>query len=106
MVNIPYLDLHASCGGGYANVDHPEQKGFIAFTVEFLRENGLPLDGDGLMLMHSCGESMGYTIPHGTLMLVNRKENQFDNFLSDKIYVFNADGEMMCKRSLDRKSVV
>ena len=99
LVNIPYLDLHASCGGGYANADHPEQKGFIAFTVEFLRENGLPLDGDGLMLMHSCGESMGYTIPHGTLMLVNRKENQFDNFLSDKIYVFNADGEMMCKRS-------
>lgn len=99
LVHVPYRDLKASCGGGYINLEHPEQKGMIAFTVEFLRENDLPVDGKGLMLMHSCGDSMGYTIPHGTLMLVNTNENEFSSFISDKIYVFNADGESICKRA-------
>lgn len=99
LVNVPYRDLKASCGDGYVNLEHPEQKGMIAFTVEFLRENDLPIDGKGLMLMHSCGDSMGYTIPHGTLMLVNTNENEYDNFISNKIYVFNADGESICKRA-------
>lgn len=99
LVNVPYRDLKASCGGGYVNLEHPEQKAMIAFTVEFLRENDLPIDGKGLMLMHSCGDSMGYTIPHGTLMLVNTNENEYDNFISNKIYVFNADGESICKRA-------
>ena len=99
LVNVPYRDLKASCGGGYVNLEHPEQKGMIAFTVEFLRENDLPVDGKGLMLMHACGDSMGYTIPHGTLMLVNTNENEYNSFISDKIYVFNADGESICKRA-------
>lgn len=99
LVNVPYRDLKASCGGGFVNLEHPEQKGMIAFTVEFLRENDLPIDGKGLMLMHSCGDSMGYTIPHDTLMLVNNNENEYDNFISNKIYVFNADGESICKRA-------
>lgn len=99
LVHIPYKDIRASCGGGYINDDHPEQKGMIAFTVEFLRDNDLPIDGKGLLLMHACGDSMGYTIPHGTLMLVNTNENGFDNFISNKIYVFNADGESICKRA-------
>lgn len=98
-VLIDYLDKHASCGGGYANGEYDEKKGQIAFTVEFLRENGLPINGDGLVLMHGCGDSMGYTIPHGTLMLVNKKENRFENMASKQIYVFNADGEMICKRA-------
>lgn len=99
LVDVPYKDLKASCGGGYVNLEHPEQKGMIAFTVEFLRENDLPVDGKGLLLMHACGDSMGYTIPHGTLMLVNTNENEYNNFISDKIYVFNADGESICKRA-------
>ncbi len=99
LVNVPYKDLKASCGSGYVNLEHPEQKGVIAFTVEFLRENELPIDGKGLLLMHACGDSMGYTIPHGTLMLVNTNENEYDNFISNKIYVFNADGESICKRA-------
>lgn len=99
LVEVPYRDLKASCGGGYINLEHPEQKGMIAFTVEFLRENDLPVDGKGLMLMHSCGDSMGYTVPHGTLMLVNTNESEYDNFISNKIYVFNADGESICKRA-------
>lgn len=99
LVNVPYKDLKASCGGGYVNLEHPEQKGMIAFTVEFLRENDLPIDGNGLLLMHACGDSMGYTIPHGTLMLVNTNEKEYDNFISNKIYVFNADGESICKRA-------
>lgn len=99
LVEISYTDLAGSCGGGYANGDHPEQKGMLGFTVEFLRENDLPINGDGLLLMHACGDSMGYTIPHGTLLLVNTKENTYDSFISGKIYIFNADGEMICKRA-------
>jgi len=99
LVEVPYKDLKASCGGGYVNLEHPEQKGMIAFTVEFLRDNDLPIDGKGLLLMHACGDSMGYTIPHSTLMLVNINESEYDNFISNKIYVFNADGESICKRA-------
>ena len=99
LVEVPYKDLAASCGEGYVNLEHPEQKGIIAFTVEFLRDNDLPIDGKGLILMHACGDSMGYTIPHSTLMLVNTNESEYDNFISNKIYVFNADGESICKRA-------
>lgn len=98
-VLIDYLDEKASCGGGYVNGDYEEKKGQIAFTVEFLRSNSLPIDGKGLVLMHACGDSMGYTIPDGTMMLVNKKECYFENMISKEVYTFNADGEMICKRA-------
>lgn len=97
LVHIKYLDIKASCGNGYANEDYPAAHTQL-FTVEFLCDNNLPIDGEGLVLMHACSDSMGYTIPHGTLMLVNTNEREFDNFANNKVYVFNADGEMMCKR--------
>ena len=99
LVLVDYLDKKASCGGGYVNGEYEEKKGQIAFTVEFLRENKLPIDGDGLVLMHACGDSMGYTIPDETMMLVNRKECHFENMISKEVYTFNADGEMICKRA-------
>lgn len=99
LIEIPYKDIRASCGNGYINEDSPAQKGVIALTHEFLRDNDLPLDGNGLVFMHACGDSMGYTIPNETLMLVNINENEFNNFISAKIYVFNADGETICKRA-------
>ena len=99
LVKIPYLDIKASCGPGYVNEENPEAH-TQSFTVEFLRNNNLPTDGKGLILMHACSDSMGYTIPHGTLMLVNTNESEYDNFINNKIYVFNADGEMICKRAV------
>ncbi|MCD6251995.1 MAG: helix-turn-helix transcriptional regulator [Psychrobacter sp.] len=99
LVDIKYLDIKASCGNGYVNLEHPDSH-TQAFTVEFLRDNDLPIDGNGLVLMHACSDSMGNTIPHGTLMLVNTNESEYDNFINNKIYVFNADGEMMCKRTI------
>ena len=99
LVKIPYLDIKASCGPGYVNEENPEAH-TQSFTVEFLRNNNLPADGKGLILMHACSDSMGYTIPHGTLMLVNTNESEYDNFINNKIYVFNADGEMICKRAV------
>lgn len=99
LVKIPYLDIKASCGPGYVNEENPEAH-TQSFTVEFLRNNSLPTDGKGLILMHACSDSMGYTIPHGTLMLVNTNESEYDNFINNKIYVFNADGEMICKRAV------
>lgn len=98
-VPVKYLDIKASCGNGYANEDYPSAHTQV-FTVEFLRDNNLPIDGDGLVLMHACSDSMGHTIPHGTLMLVNTNEREFDNFANNKVYVFNADGEMICKRTI------
>lgn len=99
LVNIQYLDIKASCGSGYANEEHPEAHSHL-FTVEFLRANNLPIDGKGLVLMHACSYSMGYTIPHGTLMLVDTRDNEFDKFINDKVYVFKADSEMICKRAM------
>ena len=99
LVKIKYLDIKASCGPGYSNDDYPDA--FTqTFTVEFLRANGLPIDGKGLILMHACGDSMGYTIPCGTVILVNTNEAFFDSLISNKIYVFNANGEMICKRAI------
>lgn len=99
LVRVKYLDIKASCGAGYVNEEHPEAYTQL-FTVEFLRANNLPTDGSGLVLMHACSDSMGYTIPHGTLMLVNTNEREFDNFINNKVYVFRADNEMMCKRAI------
>lgn len=99
LVHVKYLDIKASCGSGYVNEQYPAAHTQL-FTVEFLRENDLPIDGKGLVLMHACSHSMGHTIPHGTLMLVNTNESEFDNFTNDKVYVFNADGEMICKRAI------
>lgn len=99
LVPVKYLDIKASCGNGYANEDYPSAHTHV-FTVEFLRANQLPIDGAGLVLMHACSDSMGYTIPHGTLILVDTNEREFDNFANNKVYVFNADGEMMCKRAI------
>lgn len=99
LVPVKYLDIKASCGNGYVNEEYPSTH-TQAFTVEFLRENNLPINGEGLVLMHACSDSMGYTIPHGTLMLVNTNEREFDNFINNKIYVFRADSEMICKRTI------
>ncbi|OEH69191.1 MAG: hypothetical protein BAX61_03115 [Psychrobacter sp. B29-1] len=99
LVRVKYLDIKASCGTGYINEEHPEAYTQL-FTVEFLRANNLPIDGSGLVLMHACSDSMGHTIPHGTLMLVNTNEREFDNFINNKVYVFRADSEMMCKRAI------
>lgn len=99
LVKVKYLDIKASCGSGYINEQYPEAH-TQAFTVEFLRSNNMPINGDGLVLMHACSDSMGYTIPHGTLMLVDTNEREFDNFVNNKIYVFQADSEMICKRAI------
>ncbi|MBO1529625.1 helix-turn-helix transcriptional regulator [Psychrobacter sp. F1192] len=99
LVKVKYLDIKASCGSGYINEQHPEAH-TQAFTVEFLRSNNMPINGEGLVLMHACSDSMGYTIPHGTLMLVDTNEREFDNFVNNKVYVFQADNEMICKRAI------
>lgn len=99
LVRVDYLDIKASCGVGYINEEYPEAYTQL-FTVEFLRANNLPIDGTGLVLMHACSDSMGYTIPHGTLILVDTNEREFDNFINNKVYVFRADSEMMCKRAI------
>ena len=72
LVKIKYLDIKASCGPGYSNEDYPDA--FTqTFTVEFLRANGLPIDGKGLILMHACGDYQGY-------------EEKFDRF--EKEFMF------------------
>lgn len=98
-VKVDYWDIKASCGGGYVNEDFPAaHSGYL--SVEFLRENDLPTDGKGVIVMHACNDSMGYTIPNASLMIVNTNDREFDNFVNKKIYVFSVDGEMICKRAV------
>lgn len=98
-VKIEYLDIKASCGSGYANEDFPTAHSEY-LSVEFLRDNDLPIDGKGVIVMHSCNDSMGYTIPNASLIIVNTNNREFDNFVNNKIYVFSVDGEMICKRAI------
>lgn len=98
-IKITYLDIKASCGDGYINDDFPTAQSQY-LSVEFLRENDLPIDGKGVIAMHSCNDSMGYTIPNASLMIVNTNDREFDNFVNKRIYVFNVDGEMICKRAI------
>ena len=98
-VKVEYLDIKASCGVGYANDEFPtSHSGYL--SVEFLRDNDLPIDGSGVIVMHSCNDSMGYTIPNSSMMIVNTNDREFDNFINKKIYVFSVDGEMICKRAI------
>ena len=98
-VKVDYWDIKASCGAGYANDDFPAAHTEY-LSVEFLRENDLPTDGKGVIVMHACNDSMGYTIPNASLMIVNTNDREFDNFVNKRIYVFNVDGEMICKRAI------
>lgn len=99
LVAVNYLDIKASCGNNHKNESYPAPD-TQTFTVEFLRANNLPIDGNGLVLMHACSDSMGYTIPHGALMLVDTNEREFDSFSNNRVYVFKADNEMICKRAI------
>ena len=98
-VKVDYWDIKASCGEGYVNDDFPAAHTEY-LSVEFLRENDLPTDGKGVIVMHACNDSMGYTIPNASLMIVNTNDREFDNFVNKKIYVFKVDGEMICKRAI------
>ena len=100
-VKVEYLDIKASCGNGYKNCDYPQSHSEY-LTVEFLRENDLPIDGKGIIVMHACNDSMGYTIPDGSLIVVNTNDREFDNFVNNKIYVFLVDGEFICKRAVKK----
>ena len=33
-------------------------------------------------------------------MLVNTNDREFDNFVNNKVYVFQAENEMICKRAI------
>lgn len=98
-VKVDYWNIKASCGEGYINEDFPVAHAEY-LSVEFLRENDLPIDGKGVIVMHACNDSMGYTIPNASLMIVNTNDREFDNFVNKRIYVFNVDGEMICKRAI------
>lgn len=96
--SIPYLDAAAACGHDRLNNDFPEVIGRYEISAEFLERLGLPSSGDGLILIDSDGDSMAPTIPSGTPLLVNTKEKDLSTLVTGKIYVFCADGSLLCKR--------
>lgn len=98
LISIPYFDAHVACGPGVLNVEHPDVIGIYEISEEFLAKLGLPLDGEGLVLVSSSGESMKPSIPDQTPLLVNTKERDFSCLVTGKVYVFCADGQMLCKR--------
>jgi len=98
LVKIPILDARAKCGPGAYNDDNPAILGFHEFPEEYLRSKGLPLDGDGLYIINGDGDSMAPSIPDKTPLLVNTKEKDFDSLITGKVYVFCANGSVVCKR--------
>lgn len=98
LVKIPILDARAMCGSGAYNDDNPEILGFHEFPEEYLRSKGLPVNGDGVYIISSDGDSMAPTIPDKTPLLVNTKEKDFDSLITGKVYVFCANGSVVCKR--------
>lgn len=98
LVKIPILDARAMCGSGAYNDDNPEILGYHEFPEEYLRSKGLPVNGDGVYIISSDGDSMAPTIPDKTPLLVNTKEKDFDSLITGKVYVFCANGSVVCKR--------
>lgn len=99
LISIPYLDARAACGlTGKVNGDKPEVLGRYEISEEFLARLGLPTTGEGLILIEADGDSMMPSIPNKTPLLVNTKESDFSSLVTGKVYVFCADGEMLCKR--------
>lgn len=97
-VKIPYLEVNASCGFGCINSDNPDVKGMYEFTEAYLIDKGLPSNGKGLLVLDSDGDSMLPSIPDNTPLLVNTLENDFDKLMTGKVYVFCANGSVICKR--------
>lgn len=96
--SIPYMDAKAACGLGVLNDDYPEVIGRYEISEDFLARLNLPITGEGLILIESDGDSMKPSIPDKTPLLVNTKERDFSILVTGKIYVFCADGELICKR--------
>lgn len=96
--SIPFLNAQAACGNGVINGDYPDVIGRYEISEEFLARLGLPITGEGLILIESDGDSMMPSIPSQTPLLVNTKERDFAALVTGKVYVFCADGEMLCKR--------
>ncbi len=96
--SIPFLDAKVACGHGVINDEYPEVLGRYEISEDFLTRLGLPTTAEGLILVESDGDSMKPTIPEKTPLLVNTKEKDFGNLATGKIYVFCADGAMLCKR--------
>lgn len=98
LVKIPILDARAMCGSGAYNDDNPEILGYHEFPEEYLRSKGLPVNADGVYIISGDGDSMAPTIPDKTPLLVNTKEKDFDSLVTGKVYVFCANGSVVCKR--------
>lgn len=98
LVKIPILDARAKCGHGAYNDDNPSILGYHDFPEDYLKYKGLPLDGKGLVIIKGDGDSMAPTIPDDTPLLINTREKDFDSLVTGKVYVFCANGSVICKR--------
>lgn len=98
LISIPYLDARAACGPGAVNEDTPDILGKYEISEDFLIRLGLPPDGRGLVLIDSDGDSMAPSIPSDTPLLINTLEKCFNALVNGKVYVFCANGAIICKR--------
>lgn len=98
LISIPYLDARAACGPGAFNADTPDILGRYEISEDFLIRLGLPSDGRGLILIDSNGDSMAPSIPSDTPLLINTLEKCFNTLVNGKVYVFCANGAIICKR--------
>lgn len=77
------------------NVNAPLIQSMIG---SFLKANRSILEDNHLTIIYAQNESMGHTIPINSPMLVFKKDNNPASLVSQKIYAFEVDGEIICKR--------
>lgn len=97
-VKVHRIDVKASCGEGYLNLDNPKIIETYEFTESYLRSRGLNTNGEGLVIIDADGKSMEPTIPDKTPLLINRFESSFNELSTGKVYVFLVNGSIICKR--------
>ncbi|MFB2553379.1 S24 family peptidase [Ciceribacter sp. sgz301302] len=92
-IRLPQFDVNASAGRGeIAYREHPVNE--VTFERRFLREIGA--QPDSCHIMWAKGDSMQPTFPDGAMLIVDQSQQIVDD---GRIYVFNADGNLLVKRA-------
>lgn len=98
VIRIPIYDAQISCGFGFQNYDHIEEAEVIEFTKGQLMTLGVPKNLSKLILAKASGDSMKPKINDGEWLFIDTSETDFESILNGKVYAFNINGEMICKR--------
>jgi phage repressor protein C with HTH and peptisase S24 domain len=92
-IALPFLDIHASAGGGAVVPLHEETISVVSFERAFLRSLGA--NPDRCRIITARGDSMAPTIPDGALIIIDHSQREIVN---GWISVVNVCGDLLVKR--------